>query len=727
MREVPEERLARRDESEACAPCPRKRGACRALRHPYDKRAYILPALALVCSLAAAVGAFAVAGALRLSVPADGLIPADDLAYAVEDALYDQHAGVVVAEALLEPDRDYTVAVVRSGVAPGFVEANGAALKRTSGRLGDLHQVSAFDLPGDSPDDVIIPGDTVGDSAPRAVTLAVSTPVWGGADAVYIGTHDAVYDAFYLLDRGMEVCALTMLSVMVVYALSLFLAKRSETYLIPFVAYMAFLIVWIALVGTDWFNRLSIPVLNYARICVHFYVAYIPSAICVLLAGIELPRFARPFVRWYGLLFIPALFAAVAYAVNFGAVMAVMVALCLVAAGWALVRGAALGHRGVIILIVGFGITMGCKLGATLVDVGLVDDCVFMYALRKARLLNVPVVISIMLYLNQTFARAFQRTEETKALLEVMVEQRTAGLVRQQNMRLGMMVNIFHDLRSPLFAIQRCVGALEAADNEERTAGLGEKDGVRGTAGAAGQAGPEGRIGLADRVKESGCRTQTLALLQERVEALGRLVDDLFTAAKLEDGECLLAEDPVDLESELRGVVDACLPLAGERGVTVELDLPSSAESEGQAGALMTWGDRRYVARAFQNLVDNAIRHAPEGTCVVVRAARKDGRIQDGPVAPVAPVAGSGTASGGPAVVVTVHNEGDPIEPEALTRVFERYYQRNTKAPDGSSGIGLSIVKSVVERHHGTVAVASDADAGTNFVVTLPLFQADGR
>lgn len=659
----------------------RQKGARRTLRHPYDKRAYVLPMLALVCSLAAAVSAFAAAGALRLAAPADAPVPFDDRTYAVEGVRYDGTAGAAVAEILLELGRDYTVAVVRSGSVPSRVEADGVVLDRAAGRLGDLRQVSAYDLPGDLPDDSL--GDSPGDpsgalsdgaAAARSVTLTVAVPTWGGADTVYIGTHDAIYDAFYLLDRGMEVCALTMLAVMVVYALSLFLAKRSETYLIPFVAYMVFLIVWIALVGTDWFNRLSIPVLNYIRMCVHFYVAYIPSAICVLLADIELPRPARPFVRWYGLLFVPALFGAVAYAVNFGAVMAVMVMACLLAAGWALVRGAALGHRGVMILIVGFGITMGCKFGATLVDVGLVNDSVLMYGLRKARLLNVPVVLSIMLYLNQTFARAFRRTEETKALLEVMVEQRTAGLVRQQNMRLGMMVNIFHDLRSPLFAIQRCVGELEAQP-----------------------------------------AAQPLAILKDRVAALSRLIDDLFTAAKLEDGECLLAEDPVDLACELRSVVDASLPLARERGVAVALELPAPTAPTAPMTptappTLMTWGDRRYLARAFENLVDNAVRHAPAGSCVVVRAALGAGRATDV------------GCTGAPTVLVTVHNEGDPIEPEALDRVFERYYQRTTKAPDGSSGIGLSIVKSVVERHRGTVAVTSSAAAGTDFTVTLPRY-----
>lgn len=640
------------------------------LRHPYDKRAYIAPMLALLCSLAVAIGSFYIAGLLRQAVPAGGFVPADGQTYAVEGVRYDEGRGVCTIEVLLEPDCAYTVAVVRSGAAPGSAEANGVALARADGRLASLRQVSTYTVPaalGSAPD------------APRRVVLELETLGWVGADNVYIGTHDAIYDSFYLLEQGMKVCALTMLAVMVLYALSLFLAKRSETYLIPFVAYAAFLIVWIALVGTEWFNGLSTPVVNYVRICVHFYVAYIPSAICILLADVELPRALRPFLRWYGLLFVPALFAAAAYVGNFGAVMAAMTLICLVVAGWALVRGAALGHRGVIVLVAGFGITMDCKLGATLVDVGMIDDSVLMYALRKARLLNVPVVLSIMLYLNQTFARNFQKTEETNALLEAMVEHRTANLVKQQSMRLGMMVNIFHDLRSPLFAIRCCVDQLDAGSQE--------------------------------------LRAQSMAILKDRVAVLGRLIDDLFTAAKLEDGECLLAEDPVDLVPELYAVVDACTPLARERGVAIGLELESPEDGASDAASLATWGDRRYLARAFENLITNALCHAPQGSRVVVRARL----VEETPGTPDAQGAGEPAACR-PAVQIVVHNDGDPIDPQVLARLFERYYQRNQKAPDGSSGIGLSIVKTVVERHHGTVEAASSAAAGTDFTVTLPFF-----
>lgn len=633
------------------------------LRHPYDKRAYIVPMLTLLCSLAGAIGLFCIAGALCLSVPASGLVPADDQTYAVKNVRYDDEHGVCTARVFLESDCAYTIAVVRSGEAPSSVTANGVELNREEGRLASLRQVGTYvvpSLPGAEPD------------ARREITLELQTRGWTGADSLYIGNHDAIYDSFYLLEQGMKVCALTMLAVMTLYALSLFLAKRSETYLIPFVAYSVFLIVWIALVGTEWFNGLSTPVINYVRMCIHFYVAYIPAAICILLADAEPPKILRPFLRWYGLLLAPALLAGVAYATNFGAVMTVVMLTCLAVAGWTLVHRAALGCPGVIVLVVGFGITMGCKLGATLVDVGMVDDSVLMYSLRKARLLNIPVVLSIMFYLNQTFARNFRKTEETNAMLEAMVEQRTANLVKQQSMRLGMMVNIFHDLRSPLFAIRCCIDHLDAEDE--------------------------------------GIRTQSISILKDRVAFLGGLIDDLFTAAKLEDGECLLAEDPVDLESELRGVVEACAPLAREKGVAIGLEFVSPVVERRSDAPLMTWGDRRYLARAFENLVNNAVCHALQGSCVMVRTRLVTETADERAVSE-------------PTVQVVVHNDGNPIEPRDLARVFERYYQRNEKAPDGSSGIGLSIVKTVIERHNGTVEAASSADAGTDFTVTLPFFE----
>ena len=631
----------------------------RTLRHPYDNRAYVWPVLALIASFAVAVGTFYLLSGLQSSVESGGVLPEEDGVWAVAGERWGEGGDSCSFSFAVEPGRDLALAVVRPSSGGVVVRANGSVLSYDAGRFAGLRQVHVYLVPED-----LLEGEAGEDLILR---FEVAANGWSGSDALYIGSPDAVHDVFWLFNHATKICALTMLAVMVVYALSLFLAKRSETYLIPFVAYTSFLIVWIAFANVSGPDFLPGRLFNFIQVCGHFYVAYIPSAICVLLSGLELPRPLVPLVRWYSLLLVPAAFGTVGFFIDFGATMAVMTVLCFAFAGCALVRSAALGRPGVMVLVLGFGITIGFKLAATLVDAGLVGDSIVLYTARKARLLNVPIVMAVMLYLNQLFARNFRKTEDMNILLEGLVEQRTAELRQQQGMRLGMMVNIFHDLRGPLFTMQKCVEVLGA--------------------------GPSGEAGR-EVSPDAGSRAQVIDILADRTAFLARLIEDLFTAAKLEDGDCLLAEDPVDVPGVLEGVVRACGPLAVDRDVRIDL----ACKCCGPAGGLATWGDRRYLARAFENLVVNAVHHAPAGTCVDVRAER------DGDV-----------------VRVSVHNGGDPIAPADLSHVFERYYRRNTKAPEDSSGIGLSIVRAVAERHRGSVGATSSEGGGTVFAMELPL------
>jgi signal transduction histidine kinase len=111
-----------------------------------------------------------------------------------------------------------------------------------------------------------------------------------------------------------------------------------------------------------------------------------------------------------------------------------------------------------------------------------------------------------------------------------------------------------------------------------------------------------------------------------------------------------------------------------------------------EAGAESLAGDRDRLEQALQNLAANALRHAPAGTSVELKAAR--------------------TANG---ITISVSNEGPGIAPEHLPHVFDRFYKvqpsRSTErgASPGGSGLGLSIVKAIVERHGGRVSVSSEA------------------
>lgn len=619
---------------------------------------YARPAAILVASIVLAIVAFVVLSASQPRVTNGQPVSTDNGTYAVTGVTYDAALGAHTATLLFDAsaieEREYAVAIVQSAQNQLSVLANGVELTRKEGHLSESRQIAIFDLPPTTD-----------------IFLEVRTVNWSGSDTIYVGSIDSLHQSFFLLNSGFRTCALTMLVVMIFYALSLFFAKRSETYLMPFVAYAAFLVVWIAIANTPSPGFLASRMLNLLQICGHFYVAYIPSAICILLVGLKPNSRLWPLLRWYCLLFIPMGLGVLAYVTNFGIVMTIATTLCLAAAGFVLVRGSANKTHYDLALLVGFGITMGFKLAAILVDVGLLEDGVILYAMRKARFLNVPIVMCIMLHLNHMFAQNFRKTEELNATLEEMVRQRTENLERQQSMRQGMMVNIFHDLRGPLFTIQKCVEALSISRDDPGAHGAGGGD------------------------------RMIVDILQDRTQFLSHLTEDLFTAAKLEDDDCLLAEDPVDLCDEMSQVIQACGPLAAERQVHLRLrtDDDSSAAEE---HALLTWGDRSYLSRAFENLLANALQHAPAGSEVLVRIGRQ-----------------------GDQACVSVHNWGDAISPKEQEHIFERYYQRNEKAPKGSSGIGLSIVQAVAQRHRGSVGLTSDGQAGTTFTMRLPVYEPD--
>ncbi len=173
-----------------------------------------------------------------------------------------------------------------------------------------------------------------------------------------------------------------------------------------------------------------------------------------------------------------------------------------------------------------------------------------------------------------------------------------------------------------------------------------------------------------------------------------RLVEDLLTLARSDEqqSEQSAGRDEVDLS----GLVERCAlefdPVAFDRGCSIE-----SAVAPG----LVVLGDRDQLARLVRTLVDNATKYAREGTAASVSLARDGRRAR-----------------------LVVNNLGDPIAPEDLEHLFDRFY-RTDKARErkgaGGFGLGLAIARSITEAHGGKIAVTSTAEAGTTFTVSLPL------
>jgi signal transduction histidine kinase len=154
-----------------------------------------------------------------------------------------------------------------------------------------------------------------------------------------------------------------------------------------------------------------------------------------------------------------------------------------------------------------------------------------------------------------------------------------------------------------------------------------------------------------------------------------------------------IARQPVDLVAVVRAVVDEAAALAEPRGVAVTLT----------ALATLTCPiDEPTVRRAVLNLVDNAVRHAPEGTAVEVEVA-------------------SGGAGDGDRARVTVTDHGPGIPADRQERIFERFW-RDGRATGGGAGLGLPIARQVAEAHGGTLTVRSPlaSGSGASFTLALP-------
>jgi signal transduction histidine kinase len=174
---------------------------------------------------------------------------------------------------------------------------------------------------------------------------------------------------------------------------------------------------------------------------------------------------------------------------------------------------------------------------------------------------------------------------------------------------------------------------------------------------------------------------------------MSRLVSDLLDVSRVSTGKLRLERRTVDLAGIIDAAIDACQPTIAARRQRFEVQLPS--------GELELYGDPIRLAQVVSNLLDNASKYTPEGGEIGLSAVV----IAD-------------------AVVITVSDSGIGITPEAMPRIFEPFVQEaHAIGFNGVGlGIGLTVVRELVEAHGGQV-VASSAGTGlgSEFVVILPL------
>ena len=247
-----------------------------------------------------------------------------------------------------------------------------------------------------------------------------------------------------------------------------------------------------------------------------------------------------------------------------------------------------------------------------------------------------------------TIARNLNRM--AKDIKEIMEVERST-----ENKKNELITNVAHDLRTPLTSI---IGYLDIVSNKELPADVREK-----------------YIGIA----------------YSKSKRLEKLIEDLFTYTKFEFGQVALRLGQVDMVKMMEQLLEEFYPSFCENGLEYELKL--------SANRIIVEADGNLLARAFANLIGNAIKYGKNGKNVNI--------IMD---------------TTQTQVIIAIINYGEIIPKKDIEKIFEKFYRvdssRNTEL--GGTGLGLAIAKNIIAMHNGTIQVKSSLE-GTVFEVTLNL------
>lgn len=182
-------------------------------------------------------------------------------------------------------------------------------------------------------------------------------------------------------------------------------------------------------------------------------------------------------------------------------------------------------------------------------------------------------------------------------------------------------------------------------------------------------------------------REEALLRILSKNREMGALVDKLLLLSRMDAGQMPMA-DECDLKAMLSDILQDFEPVAEDRGITLRSSL--------LPGKLM--GNRDLLARAFVNLLDNAIRYGKPGGRVEISMERQGDRM-----------------------LISFLDDGSGIAGDQLPHIFERFYRADSSRSTQGFGIGLSIAQSVAALHRGRITARNRPEGGAAFVVELPV------
>lgn len=247
----------------------------------------------------------------------------------------------------------------------------------------------------------------------------------------------------------------------------------------------------------------------------------------------------------------------------------------------------------------------------------------------------------------------------TPQLGAVVVFHDVSELVRLERIRRDFVTNVSHELRTPLTAIQGYAETLGHMDN-----------------------------------MPPDC-TRFAEIIHKHAAYLGRMVEELLSLARLENGQAAIPMQSLNITDCVMGGVNLCVEALQAKSVRVDVDMPAE---------LMVMGNHTHLVQVFRNLMENACRFAPPESTISVQGHKTNALAS-----------------------ISVSDMGCGIPTEELGRIFERFYRVDKHRSSGfgttgNTGLGLAICKHIVERHKGRIwAESPTQEAATRFTICIPL------
>jgi two-component system phosphate regulon sensor histidine kinase PhoR len=253
-------------------------------------------------------------------------------------------------------------------------------------------------------------------------------------------------------------------------------------------------------------------------------------------------------------------------------------------------------------------------------------------------------------------------SESSRPALLLLTFHDLTPIRRVEEMRADFVANASHELRTPLAALSGFIETLKGPARNDIAA-----------------------------------RERFLDIMEAQANRMARLIDDLLSLSRIELAAHVRPAGNVELVPVVRQVVDALQTLARNRGVVVRVDAPPEP--------LIVPGDRDELIRVFENLIENALKYGGEGKRVDVTLTRAKAR------------------DGGEEAVAAVRDYGPGIAAEHIPRLTERFYRVDVAGSRalGGTGLGLALVKHILNRHRGRLLIESAVGQGAVFTVRLPL------